>query len=354
MPRSKILTVVLIVALFSVAAGAAERADGKPKYPSLKVGGFGDFNLEVSNEANPDSPSGFENGQFVLHFVSPLSKSISFFSEVTVNAKDEEFTIEIERMFVKFDYNDNLKVAFGRFHTPINWWNTAFHHGAWLQTTITRPEMTRFGGEFIPVHFVGGIAQGSIPSGGVNLSYEAGVGNGRHENIGRPGDAGDINDSRAWLVRLTSKPNKPFGLQFGASYYDDKISSDIGEDYDEQIAGAFVVYPRETPEVIAEYTHLEREGLETGESFDSDSYYVQVAYRLPVWKARLKPYARYEEIDVADGEPVFVNQTDREGYTVGLRMDIWNYVAVKVEYRHQHSNDDPYVNAGFTQLSFAF
>ena len=39
-----------------------------------------------------------------------------------------------------FDKSDRLKVSFGRYHTPINYWNTAFHHGQWLQTTISRPD----------------------------------------------------------------------------------------------------------------------------------------------------------------------------------------------------------------------
>src|SRR5258707_10325413 len=88
-------------------------------------------------------------------------------------------------------------MSFGRYHTPVGYWNTAFHHGAWLQTTITRPDIVRFGGTFIPIHFVGFLAEGNIPSGGAGLSYNVGVGNGRGNVIFRPGDAGDNNNNRS-------------------------------------------------------------------------------------------------------------------------------------------------------------
>ena len=88
-------------------------------------------------------------------------------------------------MIIRFDQSDQLKVSFGRYHTPINWWNTAFHHGQWLQTTISRPEMMQFGGRFLPVHFVGALVEGSCRRGGWNINYQGGVGNGRGDVISR-------------------------------------------------------------------------------------------------------------------------------------------------------------------------
>jgi hypothetical protein len=342
------------VCVASLQTRAADPSDGKPRYPSLKIAGFGDVVYGDTDDADAEVDSQFQQGQFVLQFVSALSTRWSFFAELTLTATNEQFQADLERGFVKYDHNDYFKVAFGRFHTPISWWNTAFHHGAWLQTTITRPDVTRFGGEFVPVHFVGTIAEGSIPSGAVNLGYIAGVGNGRHENIVRPGDAGDINSDRALVARLNARPDSVFGLEAGVAYYGDKITLETGEEFDEQIGNVYVVYTRETPEVITEYHHLERENTVTRESFVSDGFYAQVAYRLPVWNDRLKPYARYERVDVANSEPVFDSATDLDGYTVGLRIDVSIFVAVKAEYRRQRTNQDPYVNAGIAQISWAF
>ena len=160
------------------------------KYPNLKIGGFGDFNYFDSDEESPDAASGFFQGQFVLHFVSALSSQFTFFGEVSWTAVNSSYKTAVERAIISYERSDYLKISGGRFHTPINWWNVAFHHGQWLQTSISRPEMTRFGGEFIPVHFVGMIVGGDVPSGSMNLSYQAGVGNGRGDNIAGAGDGG--------------------------------------------------------------------------------------------------------------------------------------------------------------------
>ena len=114
------------------------------------------------------------------------------------------------------------------------------------------------------------------------------------------------------------------------------------------------MWERETPEVIADYATIDRQGVDTGAQFDSSAWYVQAAYRLPHWKARLKPYARYEKIDVAAAEPVFTTQPDREGWLAGLRIDVANFVALKAEYRHQRTDLEPYVDAIWAQAAFVF
>ena len=334
----------------------AEQPAGAPaQHPTIEIGGFCDFNFFASDQSNPGSSSGFKEGQFVLHFASSLSSHIDFFSEVSLTATSSEYKAEVERALIKFQRSDYFKIAFGRFHTPINWWNTAFHHGQWLQTTVSRPEMTRFGGQFIPVHFVGAIVEGAIPSGPINLAYETGLGNGRGENIARSGDAGDVNNNRAWLVRLTARPDGAAFLRFGASYYRDQISlTRLTEDVSESISAAFVVWERETPEVIGEYVRIDHRGETTGTTYGADAFYVQVAYRLPVWGARVKPYARYEQIDVDEADPVFDAQTDRRGYLAGVRVDVASFVVAKVEFRHQRSSLDPYVDAAHVQVAFTF
>lgn len=184
-------------------------------YPSLQIRGFADADFSATDQQGTNS--GFNLGQFDLHLASALSQKISYFAEITVNAHPQDYTIEMERSFIRYDYNDFFKISFGRFHTPIGYWNTAFHHGAWLQTTVDRPFMVKVGGTFTPLHLVGALAEGNIPSGGLGLGYNVGIGNGRGANIARPGDAGDINNNRAWVAKLFARPGKSYGLELGAS-----------------------------------------------------------------------------------------------------------------------------------------
>jgi hypothetical protein len=325
-------------------------------YPSLQIRGFGDLNFSATDQKG--TTSGFNLGQLDLHLASALSRKVSYFGEITFNAQPTGYTVEVERNIIRYDYNDYFKLSFGRYHTPIGYWNTAYHHGSWLQTTISRPEMVRFGGTFIPVHFVGFLAEGNIPSGGVGLGYSAGVGNGRGSIISRPGDAGDNNNNRAWVANLYSRPAKLYGLQMGISVYRDKITFPVagpnGKDFREWISAAHIVYTKESPEFLAEFANVNHRNVLTNFVTNSQAYYVQVGYRLPWLEKALKPYYRFEHTHMPLSEQVLTNQ-DLVQSILGVRYDITNYASFKAEYRNtKRLPTDPRVNGVFFQTDFTF
>jgi hypothetical protein len=129
--------------------------------------------------------------------------------------------------------------------------------------------MIQFGGRFLPVHFVGGLIEGTVPAGGLNVSYKGGVGNGRNSVISRAGDAGDVNGNRAWLVNAFAKPDKLYGLEFGGSVYGDRITLANGREFDEQIVGGHVVWNKEDPEIIAEIAGGAPRGGQRGVDLES-------------------------------------------------------------------------------------
>ena len=332
------------------------------EYPAFHLSGFGDVAFSAQNKS--EGPRGFSEGQFVLHFASALSPRVNFFGELSLTPRADAgigtppatgFNAEVERVIIRFDRNDQLKVSFGRYHTPVNWWNTAFHHGQWLQTTISRPEMVQFGGKFIPIHFVGALAEGAFPTAGWNLNYQAGIGNGRGNVISRAGDAGDNNARPAWLLNFFVRPDRAFGLQVGGSLYFDRISVAGRPEFSERITAAHAVWQREDPEVIAEIVdvrHQELGGLPTASSL---AYYIQTAYRLPSFGRLWKPYYRFEHIDIDATDPVFAGVPNLDGSTVGVRYDISTYAAIKSEVRaRRRVSDQPRTNGWFLQISFTF
>lgn len=329
----------------------------EPHYPNLQIRGFADADFSATDQKG--TTSGFNLGQLDLHLASALSSKISYFAEMTFNAHPTGYTVEVERSIIRYDYNDFFKISFGRYHTPIGYWNTAFHHGAWLQTTIDRPEMVKVGGTFTPIHFVGFLAEGNIPSGGLGLAYSVGVGNGRGEIISRPGDAGDNNNNRAWVANLYARPQRLYGLQFGGSVYRDKISLGGGNDYREWITSANVEWTRGAPELLAEFENVNHESILTGKISNSDAFYVQTAYRMPWLERSFKPYYRFEYLHTPKSEVVFSNLDLLESI-VGLRYDISSYAAFKAEYRHTNRQVlatptfDGIVNGLFLQTSFTF
>ena len=143
---------VLVVLAGMLVAGLPSRVDAQqpeppppaaPHYPNLHISGFGDVNFSPVNRRT--APRNFDLGQFVLHVTSQLSSRVTLLGEISFSARSDAgtgspaapgFNVEIERMILRFDHSDRLRVSFGRYHTPINYWNTAFHHGQWLQTTI--------------------------------------------------------------------------------------------------------------------------------------------------------------------------------------------------------------------------
>jgi len=345
----------------------------QPVYPALRILGFGDVDFSSSNLHGVASGfggqtlltphSGFELGQTTLQLISALAPKVAFFGEITFTARADAgtgspsaagFNTEVERVILRYDFNDYIKLSFGRYHTPINYWNTAFHHGQWLQTTISRPEMVQFGGSFIPVHFIGALAEGALPAGGLNLNYDVGVGNGRGQVISRGGDAGDINNNRAWLVNAFIKPDQAYGLQVGGSVYRDEVDPLGGPVAREWIESAHIVWTRETPELIAEFANATHQPIFAGRTANSQAWYVQTAYRLP-WFGRLwKPYYRLEQIHVPNSDVIFHLVPTFTASTSGVRWDFSSLAAFKLEYRYYWLRSGPPIRGLFSQVAFTF
>ena len=345
----------------------------QPVYPSLKIAGFGDLNFSATDLHGPSggfgaqtllgARSGFEEGQFVLHLSSALSPKVSMFGELSLTARSDAgtgapaatgFNAEVERLIIRYDLNDYLKVSFGRYHTPINYWNTAYHHGSWLQTSISRPEMVQFGGSFLPVHFVGTQVEGSLPAGGLNLNYNLGLGNGRGGVISRTGDFGDINNNRAWLANVFVKPDRLYGLQAGGSVYRDELNPIGGPVAREWIRSAHIAWQRESPEVIAEFANVTHEPVFGAVTSNSQAFYIQTAYRLPWYQRLWKPYYRFEYMHIPRSDAIFRDLPSFSGSTAGLRYDISSFAALKFEYRNYVRRGLPSINGVFIQTGFTF
>lgn len=334
-------------------ADMAQIREAEKHYPSLQIRGFGDIDFSATDQ--PGSISGFNLGQLVLHLASPLSEKVSYFGEVSFTAAPTGYDLSVERTIIRYDYNDYLKVSFGKYHTPIGYWNAAFHHGAWLQTTIARPEMIRFGGTFIPTHFVGLQAEGNIPSGNLGLGYNVGLGNGRSSFLSRSGDSGDSNNNRAWVAAIFARPARFYGLQFGGSVYRDKLTPQPGQNFGEWITAADVVWTKEKPEFLAEFANVHHRDELTSTVYNSQAFYIQAAYRLPWQENKWKPYYRFEYIDRPESDPTLVDVRDLSGSTLGVRYDITNYAAFKGEYRNtRRGANEPRVNGAFFQTAFTF
>jgi hypothetical protein len=319
--------------------------------PEFNIMGFGDISY-ISDDGS--AQNGFAIGQAVAHLSALLDDSLSVFGEFSATAKDSEYTFEIERAIVKYDFSDRFKVSAGRYHTPIGYWNSAFHHGAWLQTTVSRPEMVRFGSKIVPIHFVGVLLEGALPgSGALGLDYKVGVGNGRHANIARAGDAGDINSDNAWMVQINSRPRDLSGFNAGLGIYQDEVTLPASPSVEETTSSAHMAWSQGAPEVIFEYIHSTHNLMgNSNVSGGVDAWYAQFAYRLPGNKTDWKPYARAERTKVDNFDPLLgAEGLDYEGGILGIRWDFSPYAALKAEYRNEEFNNAGRENSFRVQIS---
>jgi hypothetical protein len=342
----------------SALAAAGQSVEQSIQYPALRIHGFLDVNFAATDS---EAPAGFEMGQLVLHLASALGPKVNVFAETSFAPRyprgegtlPTSYAVDLERGFIRYDHNDAFKLSFGRFHTPIGYWNNAYHHGLYLQTTVSRPEMMAFGATYQPVHFVGLLAEGRAPGSRLGLGYTVGVGNGRAPNLTRGGDAGDSNRHKAVLANVYARPDRVNALEFGMSVYHDRVRSEAGVDMNEWITGAHVAWTNETPELIAEVVNVRHTDRMTGVTFNNPAFYAQGAYRLPFHGARWKPYVRFENISTDLDDPWF-EHLDMSVSTLGLRYDIADFAAFKGEYRRSTQRTRGRENAMFLQTSFTF
>lgn len=318
--------------------------------PMVKAIGFGDLSYT-------DQDDGFKLGQTVAHIIGRVGPRTTVFGEFSLSESDGKYTTAVERMIARYDYNDLIKVSAGKYHTPVGYWNASFHHGAWLQTTIKRPRVYKFGSAIVPIHFEGVLLEGEWLGSENVIGYKIGHGYGIHQNLG--GDHHSASRSEgATNVVVYFRPGLVSNLSMGVGFYQDKIdlSDDHhvdGEQLGDRIISAYVALERDTPEIIAEYVHFEHDekfGLEreTG----GDAFYFQAAWQLNEKFFNLKPYARFDKVNADSADVLIETDQEFEGITVGVRHDFSDNAALKFEYRHEKYGDVREDNVLGAQLSF--
>ena len=321
--------------------------------PTLQARAFADLNYMLTQRPMAE---GFRLGQIAGHVIGSLSDRLTLFSEVSATPNAAGFSIEAERLFLRFDQSDYLKLSAGRYHTPISYWNTAFHHGQWLQTSTGRPDMVRGGSGFMPLHFVGVLAEGTVSREPLGLRYALGAGNGRAANIARAGDAGDANGSRAVVANAQLSLPPRVGFSLGGSWYGDRASPTATLSVDEQILSVNLARERETPEVLVEYARITHRPRNVPMPVThSDAAYAQLAYRLPGKAHALKPYVRAERTRVPAQDTLFAPlKLNQQGLLAGLRVDLAPTAALKIEYRSEKFDTPRRYRTLAMQVSFTF
>lgn len=330
--------------------------------PKLEIRGFGHAQYDYSQSDYSDDTQSdtnhFTNGGVDLFITSQVSDKLSFLNETLFEfGSNGANVLDVERVLLKYDVQDWLKIAMGRGHTALGYWNQQFHHGTWLQTTVQRPIMYRFedDGGILPTHFVGLEFSGTLEAPGGSLSYVSNLANGRGTVVDEVQLIEDDNDSKVAGIQFTYEPEALEGFGVGANYLRDTIPekagvTDRGSEIDEQIYGMHLLYLPDPYEMILEGLVVDHYNHDTELRDQTLGAYGQMAYKM----GKYKPYFRYDWLRIADRDPFFGSLVEDEtSYTMGLRYELTSYNALKLEYRRV-DKDGSVKNEATLQSSFAF
>jgi len=264
--------------------------------------------------------------------------------------------VDLERYLLQYSLNDYFNLAVGRGHTAIGYYNTAYHHSTWLQTTTDRPFLFQFEdrGGILPIHTVGASVSGMVPSGRLGLHYVAEIGNGREsrsplENEPVQNEIDDQNH-KAFNLALFARPESIRGFQSGISVYHDLLTPDNEPKIGETIVAAHAILIRPKYEWLSEAL-LDRHAPSGASTvFHTPGFYTQVSRQLGSYR----PYFRYEYVNVARNEPVFPDVALRHGPIGGIRYDPNESVALKFEYQYTFLRNQAGINGLTGQVGFTF
>jgi hypothetical protein len=327
--------------------------------------GFGEFNYKALNQRVPEfdgsgfvpgSAGSFYTGDVDLLITSRITDKASFLGELVIGEGDaQSFRVSMDRLLLKYDWNEHLQASFGRYHTAIGYYNTAFHSGKWLQTAADRPFAMQFAddGGLLPTQAVGFELTGAIPSGrlGAHYRFEYGSSDTIRPELDRDGEV-DENNGNHLSMGAFVRPDWAPGLQIGASYYHDRISDfDRGPSVrlGQTIVNGHLVYEGHGWEILNEGFLIRHAYEQGGPVYNMPAFYTQFAKRC----GKIRPYARYQ---YANTNPmsVFDDVRLRRGPSLGTRYDFTDSIALKLQLDHTLRKGLPALNGVQSQLAFTF
>ena len=300
----------------------------------------------------------------------------AFFEYVFENTGDGLIT-DLERIWVAREFGTGFTLGAGRFHSPLGYWNRTFHHGTFMQDTVSRPFFLDFedgAAGVLPVHIVGLLAWGDISG---KLSYEAFIGNGPSVDTSVAGlaatpdnkpeidinDAGDSNSDKSIGFRLSYQATDDLATSLfmvthtvGESSATGGLTA-VGEDLASQtITGIDAQYFKGDLEVFLEYFSFSNDDEvnningEQG-SHSGSAYYLQLGYYFQI---QTKAILRYESLAFDDDDVYFsiLGAFEATNTVIAFRHNLSDTNAITLEF----SRIDPEMSDAedYTTLQWSF
>jgi hypothetical protein len=316
---------------------------------------------------NPNQPntlntkSGFNLSNVDFYLAPNFGDKMKALMELNYEYTDQGIlTFDLERFQAGYTFSDALTLWAGRFHTPFGVWNTAFHHGPYIQVSTERPRFVAFEdqGGIMPSHTVGLMGSGTFRlENGDRINYDAFVGNGSRIipatdgntigiSLGNQLDFNPVgNDKTTPALGGRVSYVMSNGLTLGVHALSEKVNTyDMNnvELNSTQVSfwGGFYFYESDNWESIAEYYRFSNKDDSGGTGTHSSwAAFAQLSYAINnLWT----PYVRYEKAALDQTDNYFASLLSGRAYdrqVLGLRWDFNKSAALKFEFNRTNEQE---------------
>lgn len=250
--------------------------------------------------------------------------------------------LSIERLQAGWLAVPATTVWLGRHHSPLGYWGTQFHHGAYMQTAIQRPASSAFGdpGDILPTHLSGLLIEGEHEQGDGSIDYTLSFGAGPTQGANGKLAAFDLahpnqgTHKPGAVLRLSYRPDALASSEAGVFMGYSTIASELASvrEIRQTVAGAF--FNREQGrwrwigEIYGVRNDLTQPAGNVRSSFVNANLQGEYGLR-PDWTL----YGRAENTFGDRNDPYLVHFPNfaRERYLLGVRYELTRNQALKLE-----------------------
>jgi hypothetical protein len=325
--------------------------------------GFADVGAGWSSGDDPSKLSGFNGGLLDLYLTPQFGPRVKGLIEIALEyGSDGGLAVDMERLQLGYLVNGAVTLWAGRFHTPFGWWNTAFHHGANLQTAISRPRFIDFEdrGGLIPAHSVGVWASGKTPIPGAKISYDVFVANGPRIaertldfNAFTDNSPGKMLGGNVGYLGSGALSGLILGVHaFGSTVNAYDTNSTVMSRTKLRMAGAYFGYDENNWEAIGEYYRFGNTDGADGTRRNSSAWFAQLGREF----GAVTPFVRHERVSLDTLDNYFRSQEAGRPYSrssLGARYAIDSHSSLKIELSHTSEKATTLIDAGGALVPFS-
>ena len=289
--------------------------------------------LTSSRDSTNKRSTAMEIGDVELLLTAQITDKLSFLGEVIYTIDDG---LEIDRLMIKYQFNDYVHVSVGRLYTPMGLWNTTFYHQARVLTpTIDHPVIIADDADFgVLDNKDEGIQIGGENISDIRLGYKLFLSDGFSVDFGNKPHMQSI------TYNVFAEPIDNFKLGVSGQYQkldagENTAFGLLTETHHFNMYNASLMYLGGVSkfEFASEYFIIDVRSENHKTDYFS-GFFLYSGYKIN----KFIPYVQYNKVDYQQGNEVFA-KNNFTGSTLGLRYKISALSVLKLEAQFLEADD---------------